>query len=504
MVAETPKTTQYQPSASGDDGSVSRDSSAEEYPPTGAYTVSTSATTMVARRRKTNPYSSSDYFYPTVTSDCGSVSRNGYSWPPTGSYNVRPDGSITVFKQKITDGPYYIGVGLARFNTSYLPSDAEIREAKLVFTPSTLTHYDWGAGIAGEWYSSSNWPIDSGDWTSAFSDSAFDAIDIDTMSAENPVEAVLKNPSSYVDRAGMTGIRLHIYLPGESPTGSNSVGIPEGNISLYISYQWGGTSYTISLPLVRFDTSSLTDTAVISGASLRLYVTSRGNADDAELGIEYYAGTNWPIDSGDWTNAPAQTAYAYRKLSTISSPGWLKVPLLSPDANISRTGYTGFRIHIRTVAAPTGDNYLTFATQEDSSHKPLLEVTGVPGLMISGTYEDTHSQVVYGVKEGSKIHPRLVSQEEAELIAQSEVMQRAWPRHSLTVSIRQSGLHIGEMVQFQFPSAGIDSLFLIRRIVMTAIGKNLLMFTIDAGDFRDDLVQYLRQTALRASAKSSL
>ncbi|HUS40268.1 MAG TPA: DNRLRE domain-containing protein, partial [Pirellulales bacterium] len=432
--------------------------------------------------------------------DDGHVGMFGLSYPPTTSSFVDTTDSFAMAQRSKIPPEYAINCALTRFDTSGIPDDAEIVSANLVLNVTYSNQADAYSYFTLEWYDAANWPIDIGDYTATPSNSAgWEALQ---GLGTGVKEFALSGPNAYVNKTGYTGLRMHIETSG-TPTGNNRVEFTtvDGGTAPYlkITYKTGGVQYTISCALVRFDTAALPDTAIISGATLKLKIASKADADAAQIGVEWYAGANWPIDAADYTATPGNTAWGYTALSSLPAVGqWLNVPLFSPNTNINKTGYTGFRVHIKTTGTPTGDNVVSFASQE-SADDPILQVTYVPGEMIVGTYEDTDSQTAYGLFEKQVVNPRLLSQAEAEQQAESEVIVGAWPQYAFGTAILAHGLAVGQLVHVIFPSLGINKDFLIRRLRIGGLGPGTLTYSIDCGDFRDDLIRHLRMMALKAA-----
>jgi len=142
------------------------------------------------------------------------------------------------------------------------------------------------------------------------------------------------------------------YPPGGSITAEDSAPIfaPQRTFST--------PSYGVTVGLIRFDTSSIPDGATITSASLFLYVNGVNNGDTRNVQGEYYSSANWPVDTSDYTVTPASDAFSVA-LSTITASQYNEFPLTNPDSNISKTGYTGFRLHI-SGGAPSGTNNVSF------------------------------------------------------------------------------------------------------------------------------------------------
>ena len=146
----------------------------------------------------------------------------------------------------------------------------------------------------------------------------------------------------------------------------------------YVSVSKGvysGTDRAVVCSYYRFDTSSLPDDAIITGASLKLYVLDRSSAGDAEYAADYYDFGGAPSVIGDWElsssgDAIATITRAQLVLSTI-----VTIPLTG-FSGINRTGYTGLRLGPKNTVEPTLDDWVDFASYENASfQEPRLEIT---------------------------------------------------------------------------------------------------------------------------------
>lgn len=141
----------------------------------------------------------------------------------------------------------------------------------------------------------------------------------------------------------------------------------------------GGTFYT-DVGLLRFNTSALPDTAVITAATLKLYMLSFSNANSRNLVGEYYAWTG--SASSDWTlTAPASPILSFSLSSLVASV--TNDIALTDFSGISKTGNTSIRLHV-SGGQPAGDNTCNYWTYESSNPEPQLAVTYTLGTDLVG------------------------------------------------------------------------------------------------------------------------
>jgi hypothetical protein len=134
------------------------------------------------------------------------------------------------------------------------------------------------------------------------------------------------------------------------------------------------TGYRENNFLLRFDTSGLPDGAVVSAATLTIYVQDTGDADTRNLVGEWYDGSNWPIGEADHSASVGSTAIN-TALSTVTAYSSNVFTLATPNT-VSKTAYTGFRLGV-SGGEPAGINFVTFNSSDTggTSSDPFLSVT---------------------------------------------------------------------------------------------------------------------------------
>lgn len=140
-----------------------------------------------------------------------------------------------------------------------------------------------------------------------------------------------------------------------------------------------GANYTIINGLLRFDTSTIPDSATITGALLRIWVLINDTVDSKKLYMEWYdAGT---FGSEDYSATPiADAGETQGDISTLTLNADNDVDVFNVE-NINKSGMTGLRLHLDANGdPPTGDNWLGFASFDHATHPaPRLVVIYTEG-----------------------------------------------------------------------------------------------------------------------------
>lgn len=133
-------------------------------------------------------------------------------------------------------------------------------------------------------------------------------------------------------------------------------------------YNAGRNDFTIINPLLKWDTSSLPDGAIITGATLRIWVSLKSDANSKSLTAGWYA---WDGTSDtDYSEAAETNAHTGTALSAITTATTNDFALTNAAANISTTGTTSLRLHLSDGAQPTGDNYVEIQASEHPATNP--------------------------------------------------------------------------------------------------------------------------------------
>ncbi len=150
------------------------------------------------------------------------------------------------------------------------------------------------------------------------------------------------------------------------PTGTGSPVMTETDVWIDKTFT---SSYSTNNGFVRFDTSVIPDTAIVTSAVLRMEANSMVNPDTRDLNIEWYPGATWAsagtISDSDFADVVG-TGANVTALSSIVNGANNDFTLSDPDANISKTGFTGIRMGI-SGGAPTGTNEVYFRAFEHTT-----------------------------------------------------------------------------------------------------------------------------------------
>ena len=140
-----------------------------------------------------------------------------------------------------------------------------------------------------------------------------------------------------------------------------------------------GEYYSSSCTFLRFDTSGLPDAAVITVATLKVRCGRSGDADGRNLNVEWYDPSNWPIQTHDHVDLAGTNAASVDLSLFPPSTAWdfYEIALSNPT-NVSKTGFTGFRLGI-SGNAPSGDNSI----MTNNHHAEILDPAAVPQLIVT-------------------------------------------------------------------------------------------------------------------------
>jgi hypothetical protein len=133
-----------------------------------------------------------------------------------------------------------------------------------------------------------------------------------------------------------------------------------------------GATYTNREALLRWDTSSIPDSAIVTAASLKCYIDAKFATDALSVAIEWYdPGT---IANDDYTSTPVADAHVATLLSAITDGALHTFVLIGAAAEINKAGFTGLRVFM-TGVTPTGSNQFDISDFADAEPSAQLIVT---------------------------------------------------------------------------------------------------------------------------------
>lgn len=126
-----------------------------------------------------------------------------------------------------------------------------------------------------------------------------------------------------------------------------------------------GTYYSY-VGLLRFNTSSLAG-SIVTGATLRFYMTSKADIDNHSIVGDWYTWNATTPNDADWTDPVGTDANAGTDITGLTNSADNDLVLSNAAANVSLTGYTYLRFGLTGSGAPTGDNSVVMASYESVS-----------------------------------------------------------------------------------------------------------------------------------------
>lgn len=168
-----------------------------------------------------------------------------------------------------------------------------------------------------------------------------------------------------VQASGPTGAG---YPPGNAPAArTNATTIVAGR-----SNDLG--NYTVSMAVLRFDTSAIPDGATVTSATLRVWVTARTDADGRNLVAEWYDPAAWPIDASDYAVTSSASALSGADLTAVLRNASNDF-LLQGVSSVSTTGFTALRVAVDGGQPQRANSMELAAADSPSLPEPQLVVT---------------------------------------------------------------------------------------------------------------------------------
>jgi hypothetical protein len=307
--------------------------------------------------------------------------------------------------------------------------------------------------------------------------------------------------------ASVNDDQIVYFLDTLWPPGAGSGFVLAASDPNLLYYREVGGTYAFSQLFLRFDTSAIPDDAEILSATLKVYARrgQSANADTSLMGIggEYYTWNPTTIATSDYDDPPDLTFDAIPRAATgqlNQSYGLFSLPLINVN-NVNKTGYTTLRLFADKdgglVPGSGVDNSIEIVSRDGSAtQQPSLTVTYRPAraAQIVGSYEDTVSVALYGEFQRTIEDSGVKSIGEAEARAQTETALYGYPIKSINVSFDRDGLNVGDTVHFTSRLLNIDDDFVVKGLRLRwPGGPELTRYSAELGQFRPDLIDFLRK-----------
>lgn len=292
-------------------------------------------------------------FNVAASGDDGVVDGSNATYPPATAGTVSDTGiSVTVSRDFVSPN-YRTRNGLIRWDTTTLPAGATITAATVRFTPSAKADAN-GRSLVAEWYSGSNWPIDTTDYAATAPGTPAASILLSSVVLNALTDLVFTDLSG-INPTGYTGVRLHIS--GDEPTGMNRVSLPTWDHTVAPEPQLIIT-YTVSQNLAATITSSSTAT----GALIHTVPLAGLLADAVNLQATLYTDKHvWGELVGQGLVASNLAIVHYLEATSVSLGTILSVIHVSHDLSgvLTGTGHAATRLlGTFSVTASDDDGYV--------------------------------------------------------------------------------------------------------------------------------------------------
>jgi hypothetical protein len=151
-----------------------------------------------------------------------------------------------------------------------------------------------------------------------------------------------------------------------------------------------------------------------------------------------------------------------------------------------------------------------YSTDFTNAANRVVVLGSINGTELTAVAQDTASQARYGVLSGTVVNRNLTDPVTAQLLADTEVAERAWPRQSVTASLYVPGLARGQTVHVRSGKFSIDADLILRSLTIVIAAPDrarpvaaghVLKYTASLGTRPPDLVYKLRR--LEAQSRES-
>lgn len=234
-------------------------------------------------------------------------------------------------------------------------------------------------GADQETYAAASWTLDTANQTLSFS-----YTDVGLPAAAYPYRVDPSTTFSIAAGAndGLTKKEDTVYPPAAATVTDMT------SASAYAVRDVAGPTYRVWNALLLWDSSSLPDTAAVTGAAFMVTAFDRSQADGRATNGDWLA---WSDPAAAYTESAPNTAFSSYAQGNSAAVQDLSIPLSNAAANVSTSGNTGLRLSIAQAtadAAPTALDYFGFRTYENTSGSPaprlVVDYTTTIGSVVAG------------------------------------------------------------------------------------------------------------------------
>jgi len=203
-------------------------------------------------------------------------------------------------------------------------------------------------------------------------------------------------PGTFADFTGSTEDgRIYGYSTAYATARSTAYGIQTSSTTLYVGQDiTGGVLYTVYRAYLAFDTSAIPDGDTVT--DVKLYMKVAGDASSTDFEIEVYR-FDWdsPITSdnkeANYDAAGASLDQVWRNTSDGVSAGQWYYNATSLDTDwIAKTGTTRYMLKSSRDTdgnTPSGSEYITVCSAEESGSEPYLAITYVNSISTTQQFQ---------------------------------------------------------------------------------------------------------------------